>query len=221
MNKTSAWKYVQNNKGLFFPPSFLRYVTFFFVSGFLKLAQLHRNPVCLSVNHSKPLNRRHYVNRQYLSLMFTNFRCYVENKMFPHKEALLLDNECKVILIGETAQDTKTMKQVRNRNIFQRGQINFPDFFPGVKCFFPVENFHFSTPKTFQWFWTVKSCKRKNKKTKQNKKQQQQQQQQQNKVLSSFSNFFLLPLSIFHLPFFDFPSFLLHFSFFLASLFPV
>ena len=31
---------------------------------------------------------------------------------------------------------------------FLRGKVIFPDFFPGVKCFFPVENFHFVRPKT-------------------------------------------------------------------------
>ena len=31
---------------------------------------------------------------------------------------------------------------------FRGGQLIFPDFFPGVKWFFPVENFHFGTPKT-------------------------------------------------------------------------
>ena len=36
------------------------------------------------------------------------------------------------------------------RGIFFRGgtQSHFPDFFPGVKCFFPVENSHFGGPKT-------------------------------------------------------------------------
>ena len=34
------------------------------------------------------------------------------------------------------------------RNIFQRGQSHFSWFFPSVKCFFPVENSHFGTPKT-------------------------------------------------------------------------
>ena len=32
--------------------------------------------------------------------------------------------------------------------IFWGGKVIFPDFFPGVKCFFPVENFHFGRPKT-------------------------------------------------------------------------
>ena len=38
--------------------------------------------------------------------------------------------------------------QRRERNIFERGQSHFPDFFPGVKYLFPVENSHFGTPKT-------------------------------------------------------------------------
>ena len=31
---------------------------------------------------------------------------------------------------------------------FWGGKVIFPDFFPCVKCFFPVENFHFGSPKT-------------------------------------------------------------------------
>ena len=35
------------------------------------------------------------------------------------------------------------------RGIFFRGyKVIFPDFFPGMKCFFSVENFHFGRPKT-------------------------------------------------------------------------
>ena len=30
---------------------------------------------------------------------------------------------------------------------FWGGNVIFSDFFPGVKCFFPVENFHFGRPK--------------------------------------------------------------------------
>ena len=32
--------------------------------------------------------------------------------------------------------------------IFWGGKVIFPDFFPCVKCFSPVENFHFDRPKT-------------------------------------------------------------------------
>ena len=47
--------------------------------------------------------------------------------------------------------------------IFRGGKIIFPDFLPGVKCFFPVENFHFGRPKTnFIHFWKVKKNKNKN-----------------------------------------------------------
>ena len=38
--------------------------------------------------------------------------------------------------------------QGHNRKIFLRGQSHFPDFCPGMKCFFPVGNFHFGRPKT-------------------------------------------------------------------------
>ena len=31
---------------------------------------------------------------------------------------------------------------------FWGGKVIFPDYFPGVKCFFPVENSHFGRPKT-------------------------------------------------------------------------
>ena len=72
--------------------------------------------------------------------------------------------------------------QGRKRNIFQRGQGIFPVFFPGVKCFFPVEISQFCRPKTnFSGFEKWKA-----------------------KLL-------LLLFSIFHLPCFNFPSFLLHF----------
>ena len=33
-------------------------------------------------------------------------------------------------------------------NFFWWGKVIFPDFFPDVKCFFPVGNFHFGRPKT-------------------------------------------------------------------------
>ena len=45
------------------------------------------------------------------------------------------------------------------RGIFFRGdKVIFPDFFPGEKCFFPVENSHFGRPKAnFSGFqkWNV------------------------------------------------------------------
>ena len=31
---------------------------------------------------------------------------------------------------------------------FSEGKVIFPDFFPDVKCFFPVEKSHFGRPKT-------------------------------------------------------------------------
>ena len=56
--------------------------------------------------------------------------------------------------------------QGRKRNVFQRGQSH-SSFFPGVKCFFPVENSHFGRPKTnFSGFekWKAKKKKKKEKK---------------------------------------------------------
>ena len=90
----------------------------------------------------------------------------------------------------------------------------FPDFlFPSVKCFFPVEKSHFGRPKTNFSAVVLKSEKHKKQKTKKRKGKK--------KVLSSFCNF---PPSIFNFtpslfPFFNFPSFLLHFTFFSLPLF--
>ena len=60
---------------------------------------------------------------------------------------------------------------------FWWGKVIFPDFFPGVKCFFLVEDFHVGRPKTnFSGFekWEAKKKKKKKKR----------------EVLSSFCNFF-------------------------------
>ena len=87
---------------------------------------------------------------------------------------------------------------------FWGGKVIFPDVFPGVKCFFPVENSHFGRPKTnFRRFQKWKAKKKKKKKKK--------------KVLTSFSDVFLLPFPIFHL----FYSIFTPFPFFLASFFPI
>ena len=88
--------------------------------------------------------------------------------------------------------------QGRNRHIlFWGGKVIFPGFFPGVKCFFPVENSHFGKPKTnFRRFQKWKAKKKKKKKK---------------KGPLSFCNVFHLPFSIFNLPFYNFPSFLLNF----------
>ena len=57
--------------------------------------------------------------------------------------------------------------QGRNRHVFLRGQSHFSWFFPGVKCFFPVENSHFGRPKTnFCCFQKWKAKKKKKKKLK-------------------------------------------------------
>ena len=88
--------------------------------------------------------------------------------------------------------------QGHNRNIFLRGQSNFSwFFFPGVKCFFPVENFHFRRPKTnFSGFEKWKA-KKKNKKKK-----------KKGVLSSNFSNFH------FQFSTFPFTIFLLFFSIF-------
>ena len=47
------------------------------------------------------------------------------------------------------------------------GKVIFPDFFPSVKCSFPLENFHFGRTKTnFSHFekWKAKKKKKKKKK---------------------------------------------------------
>ena len=103
---------------------------------------------------------------------------------------------------------TTPERQGRNRHIFLRGQcqfyVIFPDFFPGVKCYIPVENSNFGRPKTnFRRF----------QKWKENKKM----------VLTFFYNF-----SYFNFQFSTFPftifllflSILTPFSFLLASFFP-
>ena len=79
--------------------------------------------------------------------------------------------------------------QGRNRKIFLRGQNHFSWFFPGVKCFFPVENFHFGWPKTnFSGFgfekWQAKRKKKERKKKK-----------------GPLLIFVTFPLSMFHFPF--------------------
>ena len=93
--------------------------------------------------------------------------------------------------------------QGRNRHIFLRGQSHFSWFFPGTKCFFPVENSHFGRPKiNFIRFEKWKAKKKKSP--------------------HLFLLLFLLPFSIFHLPFFNFPFFFCSiFPIFFASLFAV
>ena len=102
-------------------------------------------------------------------------------------------------------QNKFTNKHGPNRKIFSEGgKVIFPDFFPGVKCFFPVENFHFGRSKTnFSAFEKWKAKKKKK------------------KVPSSFCNF---PSFHFQFSTFLFTIFLLFFPifptfpFFLASL---
>ena len=129
----------------------------------------------------------------------------------------------------------------RKRIIFQRG----PNNFSGVKCFFPVENSHFRRPKTnFSGFEKWKTKKQKTKQTHTHTHTHTPPHTPTHPThththtpphtphtptpphththTKSSPHFvtFLLPLTIFHLPFHDFSSFL-HFLFFLVSLFPV
>ena len=80
---------------------------------------------------------------------------------------------------------------------FWGGKVIFPDFFPGVKCFFPVENSHFRRPKTnFHHFQEWKAKKKKKKK----------------RAFNSFYNF--LYFHYFQFSTFPFSIFLLFFSIF-------
>ena len=77
--------------------------------------------------------------------------------------------------------------------VFWGGKVIIPNFFPGVKCFFPVENFHFGRPKT-------------NKKTKQ--KQKQKRSSPHFGTSASFHfQFSTFPFTIFLLFFSIFPPF--------------
>ena len=96
------------------------------------------------------------------------------------------------IIWTQCCLSTALENQGRNRYIFLRGIVIFPDFFPGVKCFFPAENSHFGRPKTnFRHFqkWQAKKKKKKKK-----------------RVLTSFYNFSYFHFKFFHLPFYNFPS---------------
>ena len=87
---------------------------------------------------------------------------------------------------------------------FRGGKVIFPDFFPDVKCFFPVENSNFGTPKTN--FRRRQKWKAKKKKKK--------------RVLTSFYSFSYFQFKFSTFPFHQFPSLLLNFypfSFFLPD----
>ena len=105
----------------------------------------------------------------------------------------------------EEEKEEEEKKQGRKRNIFPVDKVIFPDFLPGVKCFFPVGNSHFGTRKTnFSGFENWKEKKKKKKKKNNNNN----------------NNLFLLPFSMFRLLFSDFLSLLPHFYFFLCLSFP-
>ena len=90
------------------------------------------------------------------------------------------------------------MLQERKRNILERGAESvFLIFCSWLEMFFPGRKFQFGRTLTnFSGFAKVKSKKKKI-------------------INCNFSPF----ISIFHLPFFDFPSFLLHFPFFSLPVF--
>ena len=80
---------------------------------------------------------------------------------------------------------------------FRGGKVILPDCFPDVKCFFPVENSNFGTPKTNfrrRQKWKAKKKKKKKKGSS-----------------PLFIAFPTLPVQIFHFPFHQFPSLLLNF----------
>ena len=127
--------------------------------------------------------------------------------------------------------------------IFLRGKVIFPNFFPGVKCFFPVENFHFGTQKSLSFEkWKAKRQQTKNKKqnkkknlnknkrkkkpitkknktkqnkTKQSKTKQNKTKQNKNKTKKLLSSFAIFPPYVCNFP----PSFS-QFSFFSSPFFP-
>ena len=84
--------------------------------------------------------------------------------------------------------------------------------------FFPVENSHFGRPKTnFRPFQSEKqkqkkqTNKQKTNKNKNKKQTKKNKKKKKKKGLHHFLQLFLLPFPIFHLPFYNFPSFLLNF----------
>ena len=96
---------------------------------------------------------------------------------------------------------------------FWGGKFIFPDFFPDVKCFFPVENSRFGRPKTnFRRFQKWKTNKQKNKQTKKPKKNKNKKK----KKKRSSPLFRIFPTSIY-----NFPPSLLQFSFFSSQFLPL
>ena len=100
---------------------------------------------------------------------------------------------------------------------FWGGKVIFPDFFPDVKCFFPVENSDFGRPKKNSKtnFCRFQKWKAKKKKKKKKKK----------KDLTSFYNFSTsnsnFPPSLSQFSFFSSQFFSPFLPFFLASFFPI
>ena len=85
------------------------------------------------------------------------------------------------------------MTKEKKQNVVHRGvtgtffwgcKVIFPEFFPGVKCFFPVENSHFGRPKTnFRRFQSEK------------KRKEEEEEEEEKKRASTL--FITFPTSIF------------------------
>ena len=110
---------------------------------------------------------------------------------------------CRVRLRNPPVPSPYTVKDRGVTGIFfWGGKVIFPDFFPGVKWFFPVENSHYGRPKiNFCRFQKWKAKKKKKKKKKGHHLFLE-------RFPASISNFppFLInfhPFSIFYLPLFS------------------
>ena len=94
------------------------------------------------------------------------------------------------------------------RGIFSEGQSNFSDFFPNMKCFFPVENSILVDPKQASVVLKNESKKKKKKRKKKKKKKKKKGPL----LIWNFSSFHFQfstsPFSISHLFFSIFPLFL-------------
>ena len=153
-----------------------------------------------------------WVSLLYLFLLIKGKICWYSKNKHEHCHKL----QCMVLPLVKSYQLNKKWQGqaggyfIRRgvRGVFSEGgKVIFRDFFPGMKCFFPVENFHFGRPETKNISRLEKWKAKKKKKKKERKKK---------KSSAHFVTF--------HPSIFDFPSFFLLFCsispFILASLFP-